>query len=204
MNYSQRQQETWENKLGCKIGSWPLQYLGVPLGVLQKSMALREPLINKFKRNIGNWTGSNLNLAGKLVLIMVTLDSLPIYWFNFFKMPKGIQKQIDRIRRNFLWERNKIHLTNWSTVTRNKQQGGLGVTNLKNLEQRNLVMLGKNWWHVKTNKDTIFLKVLKVKYGIDHNKLVMEHNGKANSTFMVNLDYLRNHNSIAWLFDNNN
>lgn len=79
-----------------------MRYLGVPLGIQQNSITLWKPLINKFKNSLSNWKGSYLNMAGKLVLLKATLDSLPIYWFNLFIMPKGIKQHIDIMRRNFL------------------------------------------------------------------------------------------------------
>lgn len=68
----------------------------------------------------------------------------------------------------------------------------------------NLAMLGKNWWHVKFNKDSLWLKLQKSKskYGRDHNKWTSDQNGKTNSTFIANLKYLRNHNTTARLLDN--
>lgn len=96
---------------------------------------------NKIPKNLNNWAWSHLNMAGKLVLLKATLDSLPIYGFNFFIMPKGIKKRINIIRRNFLWGNNKLRLVNWHLVTSNKNRGGLGVTDL---EQRNLAMMFKN------------------------------------------------------------
>lgn len=116
-------------------------------------------------------------------------------------MPKGIQNKIDTIRRNFLWGKNKLHLTNWHTVTRTKQQGGLGITSL---EHRNLSMFGKNWWHVKTNKACKWLKVLKSKYGHDLSKWTNQQNRNTKSMFITSMTYLSNHICTKGLFDNNN
>lgn len=87
-------------------------------------------------------------------------DSLPIYLFNFLRMPTTIKNKIDTIRRNFLWGKGKLHLTRWSKITTTKDKGGLGVTNL---EHRNLAMLRKNWWRIKENKDTPWIRLLKDK-----------------------------------------
>lgn len=140
-------------------------------------------------------------MAGKLVLLKATLDSLPIYWFNFFIMPKCIKRRLDIIRRNFLWGNNKIRLANWRTVTSKKQSGGLGVTNL---EYRNIYMLGKYWWHVKDNKNSIGISFLKSKYGQDYNNWTSQSSSSVQSTFIKNMSYLQSHPNTACLFDNNN
>lgn len=137
LNYDQEQQEIWANKLGCRVGNWPLKYLGVPLGISQKSKELREPLVQNFNNKLNNWLSVNLNMAGKLTLMKATLDSLPIHWFNFFHMPVGIRNKIDMIRRKFLWGADKMHLLSWHRVLLDKKHRGLGITNL---EHRNLDM----------------------------------------------------------------
>lgn len=141
LNYNAHDQRRWADTLGCNIGSWPLKYLGVSLGLIHNSRQLWDPMILKFNNKLNNWANLHLNLAGKLVLLKATLDSLPIYWFNFFHMPVGIRKKLDMIRRTFLWGKDKLHPIKWDIVTLNKSQGRLGVSNL---EHRNSAMFGKN------------------------------------------------------------
>ncbi|KAF3676763.1 hypothetical protein FXO37_05164 [Capsicum annuum] len=59
---------------------------------------------------------------------------------------KIILKQLDRIRRNFLWEGNKdhkFHLVKWIKVVMPKQMGGLGI---KDLALHNKCLLMKWIW----------------------------------------------------------
>lgn len=51
---------------------------------------------------------------------------------SVFKMPKWVVKELDKIRRDFLWhgvhmDTKKIHLENWSIVCTPKKLGGLGI-----------------------------------------------------------------------------
>lgn len=140
-------------------------------------------------------------MAGKLVLLKATLDSLPLYWFNFFIIPKGIKKHIDTIRRNFLWGNKKIRLASWNLVTCSKNSGGLGVTDL---EHRNLAMMSKNWWNIKENKNSIWRRLLNSKYGTDYNNWTNIQGGRHNLVFITNMRYLRSHNATGTLFNNNN
>lgn len=49
------------------------------------------------------WKSTSLNLAGRVVLMKSTLDSLPAYWFNIFSIPQGVCQKLESIRRSFLW-----------------------------------------------------------------------------------------------------
>lgn len=72
-----------------------------------------------------------LSMGGRLTLINSTLDSIPTYTMSLFPMPIKVPRQLDKIRRNFLWEGNskehKFHLVKWSKCTMPKIQGGLGM-----------------------------------------------------------------------------
>lgn len=87
--------------LRCMVGSWSLNFLGAPLGLSARRKRFWNPLIKKFENKLANWRSSSLNKAGRLVLSKSTLDSLPVYWFNIYKVPKGVCSEIEKIRRNF-------------------------------------------------------------------------------------------------------
>lgn len=138
-------------------------------------------------------------MAGKLILTKSTLDSLPIYWFSFLKMPIGVRKKIDSIRNGFLWGAKKMHLTSWKDVTLNKRHGGLGITNL---EHRNIAMLGKVWWRILENKNTaLWMKLLKDKYGEDVTSWTLGNVRNNSSTLIKNLRHLKEHSITSTLFD---
>lgn len=89
-------------------------------------------------------------MAGRVVLIKSTLDSLPSYWFNLFNIPVEICKRLELIRRRFLWGEvtdngsvaRKLHLICWNQLLKDKKLGDLSLTSIL---QKNRAMLGK-WW----------------------------------------------------------
>lgn len=162
------------------------------------NIAIWDKLIQKFHNNLNNWAATHLNMAGKLVLMKATLDSLLVYWFNFLLMPKGVNRKIDSIRGNFLWGNHKLRLTNWSKVMLNKNSGGLGITNLA---YRNLAMLGKTWWRIKENKNAHWIKLLKSKYGNDINSWTTTEYRTNKSPLMKNLTYLHEHHEATNLLN---
>ena len=41
--------------LGCKQGSFPMKYLGLPLGVNVKDRSIWNPIIEKLERRLASW-----------------------------------------------------------------------------------------------------------------------------------------------------
>lgn len=84
---------------------------------------------------------------------------------QYIKLPKQINKKIDQIQRNFIWEttdsKRKLHLVNWETLTGPKAQGGLGI---QNADHKNKAMLTKLAWRTITNDNCLWARLLKRKY----------------------------------------
>lgn len=58
---------------------------------------------------------------------------------------------------------NKIHLLNWSKVCSQKSEGGLGLIPLK---AKNMALLAKWWWRAYHERDLLWNKILKERYGV--------------------------------------
>ena len=83
-----------------------------------------------------------------------------------FLMPTEIIEQINKLRRTFLWEGNKVehkfHLIKWEKVTQPKYQGSLGV---KNLAVHNKSMM-VNWlWRYNLEDEGLWNEVIMAKHG---------------------------------------
>ncbi|XP_031127611.1 uncharacterized protein LOC116029708 [Ipomoea triloba] len=88
-------------------------------------------------------------------------------------MPAGIWEEIDKRIRRFIWggtpEVRKCHLVCWEEVTKPKRLGGLGIRAAKDM---NMAFMAKLGWQVITNKESMWVKVLKEKYG--HGKVSID------------------------------
>lgn len=89
--------------LGCKVGVWPLVYLGSQVGISSKRKSFWRPLVRKFQGKLSCWKRDSLNQAGRASLIKSSLDSLPVYWFNLHSIPKNVCESLERVRKNFFW-----------------------------------------------------------------------------------------------------
>jgi mannosylglycoprotein endo-beta-mannosidase len=95
-----------------------------------------QPVSDKLANRPPSWKGKFLTKAGRLKLVNSVLTSIPTYFLTVFNLKKWAFKNLDKIRRNFLWEgaeqANGGHsLVQWAKVQKPKQLGGLGVLDLE-------------------------------------------------------------------------
>ena len=104
-----------------------------------------QPLITSFDKYLSGWKARLLSSGGRLVLVNAILGSLPIYYMSSILLPKGVRELLDAKRRAFLCTgEEKCHGANclvaWERVCQKREDGGLGV---KNLEDMNHCLLMK-------------------------------------------------------------
>lgn len=134
-------------------GNLPVRYLGLPL--LTKNMSVNDflPLVEKIRKRIGSWTGRFLSYAGRLQLINSVIMSLVNFWMAAFRLPSGCIQEIERICSAFLWSGVEMNSRktkiSWKEVCRTKQEGGLGIRSLKEM---NVVCILKLIWRILAAK----------------------------------------------------
>ncbi len=154
--------------LGCKLGSLPTVYLGLPLSDKQLRKDDWGQVIGKFEKRIEGWQAKLLSQGGRLVLVNSVLSNLPLYYLSMFRAPKWVVRRLEALRRAFFWKGATAVgggqcLVNWKTVCRSTEEGGLGVLNLENM---NVALLAKWWWRFLSEKSLLWGAFLKgVYYG---------------------------------------
>ena len=81
------------------------------------------------------WKAKWISMAGRLTLVTAILSALPAYLLIAIFHPKWLIKQLDKLRKSFLWAASEAVpggrcLVNWTTVCMPKDIGGLGIPNL--------------------------------------------------------------------------
>ena len=142
--------------LGCKQGSLPMKYLGLPLGAKFKDKSIWNPILEKMERKLTSWKKLYLSKGGRVTLIKSTISNLPTYFLSLFPIPAFVANHITRFQRDFLWgglgDEPKFHLVDWSTVCTPLSSGGLGIRNLRTF---NIALLGKWLWRFGQKRDAL-------------------------------------------------
>jgi hypothetical protein len=138
-----------------KVAQFPGNYLGLSLHTRKLRRVDFQPLLDKIGGRIPGWKGKLLSVAGREMLVKSVLTSQPIYHLTVFPMQKWLLRQIDRMRRSFLWngeEPEKVSgghcLVNWPTTCTPKKLGGLGILDLERFARAlRLRWLWFRWQH---------------------------------------------------------
>ena len=94
-----------------------------------------------------------MSIAGRRVLIRALLTAIPAFAISVLRMPKKFFREIDKVRRRFLWaQENELSggkcKVSWSKVCSPVDKQGLGILNLecisRALRQR---WLWQSWKH---------------------------------------------------------
>lgn len=124
------QGERLAESLGCKLGTSPIRYLGLPFtnGRLWKEDWWT--FIGKFEKLIEGWQVKLFSQGSRLVLVNSVLSNLSLYIFSMFRAPKWVVRRIEALRRVFFWK-GRIYIAgrhccvHWMSVCRDRKEGGL-------------------------------------------------------------------------------
>ncbi|XP_023641338.1 uncharacterized protein LOC111831447 [Capsella rubella] len=126
-------------RFGMTQGSLPVRYLGLPLLPHKLRPQDYQVLIDKVLDRISSWRTKNLSFAGRLQLIQYVLYSIINFWATVFPLPKGCLTTLGRICNAFLWSGAPNSARGakvaWDTVCTPKEEGGLGLRNLHDINQ---------------------------------------------------------------------
>jgi hypothetical protein len=123
-------------------------------------------MLDAIKRRLGSWGNKFVSLGGRIVLINAVLNSLPIFFLSYLKMPVKVWREVVKIQRNFLWGglKNKKGMcwVKWSEICKPKREGGLGI---KDLRLMNSSLLAKWRWKLLNEDNELWKRVILAKYG---------------------------------------
>ena len=92
------------NMLGCKIGTLPLQYMGLPLCLMKPKVIDYFPLMRIIETKLQG-RSTLLSYGRKLTLLTSVFSSMPIFFMSTLRLPKSVINQINKYLRNFFLEK---------------------------------------------------------------------------------------------------
>lgn len=106
-----------------------------------------------------------MSQAGRTVLINSTLSAYPCYQMHCFAFPKSVLDGIDKMQRDFWWDKNNpkkaYYRKAWSNISKSKVSGGVGIRNPHRL---NISLLSKLAWRLVNKPDDLWVRLLNGKY----------------------------------------
>jgi hypothetical protein len=115
--------------------TFPISYLGLPITVNRPRISHLQYVLDPASKKLQGWQADLLNIGGRKELVKTVLGALPTYLLTAIKPPKRFYKEMDKLRRRFLWAgTQRMHggkcKVNWQRVCRPMNRGGLGISDL--------------------------------------------------------------------------
>jgi hypothetical protein len=82
--------------LHCKQGNFPLNYLGIPVGVSARKKSTSKTVIDKIKNRLASWKGRDISLGGRVTLINSVSNNFSIYFLSFYKAPSSVNHKYSK------------------------------------------------------------------------------------------------------------
>jgi hypothetical protein len=131
--------------------------VGYPIGPKVDETEMWKEAIDKIQKSLNFWRAKNLSLYGKKIIVDTKIMSRIIYLASLFKMPSRVVKRIEKITDEFLFPKahERLRKKPWQL---SKEEGGLGVTRLEDMNQALLTKIGIK---LLTNSDDIWADTLR-------------------------------------------
>ncbi|GKE90146.1 hypothetical protein Tco_1567621, partial [Tanacetum coccineum] len=134
--------------MGCSTFTTLFVHLGVKVGGSMSCIKSWNDVVAKVSPRLSKWKLKTLLIGGRLTLIKSVLTSIPLYHMSSFKVPSGVLKLLESIRRNLFngmdGSERKMAWISWNKVLASKKYGGLGISGFYAL---NRALLFKWVWH---------------------------------------------------------
>ena len=94
-----------DREMGFQRSSLPTKYFGIQLSENSLKKAHKNDLLASLEHRLSSWTFWTLNTPAKLILLMSTLQAMPLYIFSDLVAPKSILKKVRNIQKEISLER---------------------------------------------------------------------------------------------------
>lgn len=130
--------DTMQSTLTCQLSEFPIRYLGLPLSLKKLTWAQIQPFIDRLADLLLSWRSDLMTKQGRVIQVQHMMTTTVLYFAMALDFPRWAIKAWDKIRRGYVWRGRKDAkgghcLVAWPKVTRPKELGGLGISDLHRL-----------------------------------------------------------------------
>ncbi|KAL9678847.1 hypothetical protein QQ045_016698 [Rhodiola kirilowii] len=151
--------------LGVAVVDKHSKYLGLPTVIGLNKREVFGRIDEVMQKKLTDWKHMILSFAGKETLIKSSLQAVPIFAMQCFKVPKTFCNSMLASELRFLWSNNgndrSIHWTNRETILKEKDLRGLGI---RDFEFFNIALLMKQAWRLLKKPDILMSRIMKARY----------------------------------------
>ncbi|KAL2901710.1 hypothetical protein RDABS01_026792 [Bienertia sinuspersici] len=161
-------------------------YLGCPMEVDGRNTGTFTQIHDRVIQCISSWKYACLSPAARSTLINSILVALAAHIMSVYLIPQKILKKISSTITKFYWggrdQVKPIYWKNRDTLELRKEEGGLGLRNLTNLNQ---ALLFRQVWRISKNPNALVSRVIRHKYGKDPLTLAREGKKLRNASWSM-------------------
>ena len=165
LGYSAEDQQRIADNLNCKLATFPVTYLGMPVRDSRILVKDLDPLVERVKSKAAPWQGRFTSKGSKTVLIDSCLSSLPMFMMGLYILPEGVHGSFDRELSRFFWQaangRQKYHMVKWADICAPKEVGGIGILATRRMNE---ALMLKWVWRILRGDGGLWLQLVKAKY----------------------------------------
>lgn len=86
-----------------KIGKIPFSLIGILLACNQRHCSTWTVVVEHMRSRLTSWKCRFLLIGGRITLINLVLNAIPVYYLSFYKISKVVLAEMIKLQREFLW-----------------------------------------------------------------------------------------------------
>jgi hypothetical protein len=142
------------------------KYLGVFLQTNSRAQdATENLLVDKSWGKFAGWKVNLLSPAGRVALIKYVMVSLPVYYMSIVILSTKNINELTTLQRKFFCGKLRsvryLALISWDKICKPKDEGGIGVRDLKKMNQ---TLILKLVWQIASQDDKVWIGIMRAKY----------------------------------------
>ena len=104
-----------------------------------------EGVLRKQEETMAAWSKTNMSLKGREIILKALIQSKAMFLATVNGMPKNVEEKMKSMFKDFLWNGKKRGLMGWNQIIAEREQGGLGIPDVRARVEAIEIMWLKKW-----------------------------------------------------------